>query len=42
MNQFENLTIGKIAKLTEEYIMENEHPTMEEQLKRFGDEKRNS
>lgn len=39
---FENLTIEQVSKLTEEYIMQNEHPTMEEQLKRFGDERRNN
>ena len=39
---FENLTIGQISKLTEEYIMQNEHPTMEQQLKRWESERGNN
>ncbi len=42
MEQFQNLTIGEILKLTDQYIIQNEHPTMEEQLKRYNDEGRNN
>ncbi len=41
MIQFENMSIGQLQKLNEEYIAQNNHPTVEELLKRCEDERNN-
>ncbi|KKN28601.1 hypothetical protein LCGC14_0852460 [marine sediment metagenome] len=39
---FENMSIGQLQKLNEECIAQNEHPTAEELLKRYENERRNN
>ena len=39
---FEDMSIGQLQKLNEEYIAQNDHPTAEELLKRGEDERRNN
>ena len=39
---FENMSIGQLHKLNEEYIAQNDHPIVEELLKRYQNERRNS
>ena len=41
MNQFENMSIGQLEKLNKEYIAQNDHPTAEELLKRWGNARNN-
>ena len=35
---FENMFIGQLQKLNEEYIFQNDYPTAEELLKRYENE----
>ena len=39
---FEDMSIGQLQKLNEEYIVQNDHPTVEELLKGYESERRNS
>ena len=39
---FENMSIGQLQKLNEEYISQNDYPTTEELLKRYENERRNN
>ena len=42
MNQFENMSIGQLEKLNEEYIAQNNHPTAQDLLKRYENERANN
>ena len=39
---FENMSIGQLEKLNEEYIAQNDYPTVEELLKRYENERGNN
>ncbi len=39
---FENMSVGQLEKLNEEYIAQNDHPTAEELLKNYEDERTNN
>ncbi len=39
---FENISLGQLEKLNEEYIAQNDHPTAGELLKRYENERGNN
>ncbi len=41
MNQFDDMTIEQLQKLNDQYIAQNDHPTAEELLKRWGNARNN-